>query len=524
MLSVLRNRTYRRLFCAQVVALAGTGLATVALSLLAYDLAGADATAVLGTALALKMAAYVTIAPLAGALADRVPRRALLVSMDLARATVVLALPFVTQVWQVYVLILLLQAASATFTPAFQATIPQVLPGERDYTEALSLSRLAYDLESLASPVLAAALLAVVPYDWLFAGTTTGFLASALLVRTTTLPTPPEHGDPGAAGAAGAGRGSGAVPATGAGRGSGVVPAAGAGRGSGVVPAAGAGRGSGAVPATGAGRGSRAASAVGRLYAKVAFGVRLVLATPRLRALLALDLAVAAAGAVVLVDTVLLVRDTLGRPAGDVPFALGAYGAGSMAVALLLPRVLGRADDRAVMVRAAFVLPGALVLLAVGLATGARSWPALLAVWLVVGAAGSAVLTPGGRVVRRSADGGDLPAAFAARFSLSHACWLLAYPLAGGLAAWAGPAVSAAVLAALALVGAVGAAYLWPREDPAELEHVHPELPAGHPHLAGSGGRHAHAYHIDALHRRWPTPSGQRGSRISRPSRTTSRP
>ncbi|MFH8839433.1 MFS transporter [Streptomyces sp. NPDC017868] len=488
MLSVLRNRTYRRLFCAQVVALAGTGLATVALSLLAYDLAGADATAVLGTALALKMAAYVTIAPLAGALADRVPRRALLVSMDLARATVVLALPFVTQVWQVYVLILLLQAASATFTPAFQATIPQVLPGERDYTEALSLSRLAYDLESLASPVLAAALLAVVPYDWLFAGTTTGFLASALLVRTTTLPTPPEHGDPGAAGAAGAGRGS------------------------------------GVVPATGAGRGSRAASAVGRLYAKVAFGVRLVLATPRLRALLALDLAVAAAGAVVLVDTVLLVRDTLGRPAGDVPFALGAYGAGSMAVALLLPRVLGRADDRAVMVRAAFVLPGALVLLAVGLATGARSWPALLAVWLVVGAAGSAVLTPGGRVVRRSADGGDLPAAFAARFSLSHACWLLAYPLAGGLAAWAGPAVSAAVLAALALVGAVGAAYLWPREDPAELEHVHPELPAGHPHLAGSGGRHAHAYHIDALHRRWPTPSGQRGSRISRPSRTTSRP
>ncbi|MFF0427705.1 MFS transporter [Streptomyces sp. NPDC004520] len=509
MLSVLRNRTYRRLFCAQVVALAGTGLATVALSLLAYDLAGADATAVLGTALALKMAAYVTIAPLAGALADRVPRRALLVSMDLARATVVLALPFVTQVWQVYVLILLLQAASATFTPAFQATIPQVLPGERDYTEALSLSRLAYDLESLASPVLAAALLAVVPYDWLFAGTTTGFLASALLVRTTTLPTPPEHGDPGAAGA---GRGAGAVLATGAGRGAGAVLATGAGRGSGVVPAA------------GAGRGSRAASAVGRLYAKVAFGVRLVLATPRLRALLALDLAVAAAGAVVLVDTVLLVRDTLGRPAGDVPFALGAYGAGSMAVALLLPRVLGRADDRAVMVRAAFVLPGALVLLAVGLATGARSWSALLAVWLVVGAAGSAVLTPGGRVVRRSADGGDLPAAFAARFSLSHACWLLAYPLAGGLAAWAGPAVSAAVLAALALVGAVGAAYLWPREDPAELEHVHPELPAGHPHLAGSGGRHAHAYHIDALHRRWPTPSGQRGSRISRPSRTTSRP
>ncbi|MEU0402144.1 MFS transporter [Streptomyces sp. NPDC006197] len=474
MLSVLRNRTYRRLFAAQVVALTGTGLATVALSLLAYDLAGADAGAVLGTALALKMAAYVAIAPLAGALADRLPRRALLVSMDLARAAVVLALPFVTRVWQVYLLILLLQAASAAFTPAFQATIPQVLPEERDYTGALSLSRLAYDLESLVSPVLAAALLTLVPYSWLFTGTAAGFLASALLVRTTALPPPP---GPEAARAESARAESGRAES---------------GRAE-----------SGRVGADPAG--------AGRLYARVAFGVRLLLATPRLRALLALDLAVAAAGAVVLVDTVLLVRDTLGRPAGDVPLALGAYGAGSMAVALLLPRVLERADDRAVMVRAAFVLPGALALLALGLTAtpGPWSWPALLAVWLVAGAAGSAVLTPGGRVVRRSAAGGDLPAAFAARFSLSHACWLLAYPLAGGLAAWAGPAVSAAALALLALLGVVGAARLWPREDPAELEHVHPELPAGHPHLAGAGAHHAHAFHIDALHRRWPAAPGR---------------
>ena len=43
MLQVLSNRTYRHLFLAQVIALVGTGLATVALGLLAYDLAGADA-------------------------------------------------------------------------------------------------------------------------------------------------------------------------------------------------------------------------------------------------------------------------------------------------------------------------------------------------------------------------------------------------------------------------------------------------------------------------------------------------
>ncbi|MFH9727521.1 MFS transporter [Streptomyces sp. NPDC017254] len=453
MLSVLRNPTYRSLFGAQVVALTGTGLATVALSLLAYDLAGGNATAVLGTALAIKMAAYVVIAPLVGALAHRVPRRALLVSMDLARAAVVLALPFVGRVWQVYVLILLLQAASAAFTPAFQATIPQVLPDERDYTEALSLARLAYDLESLASPVLAAALLTVVPYDWLFTATAAGFLASGLLVRTTALPDP--------------------APPPG--------------------PAPGPDRAPGATPDSDPLR-----RVGGAACAKAASGIRLVLAVPRLRALLALDLAVAAAGAVVLVDTVILVRDTLGRPAGDLPLALGAYGAGSMAVALLLPRVLERGGDRAVMTRAAFVLPGALGLLALGLTVppGDWSWPALLVVWLVAGAAGSAVLTPGGRVVRGAVRSGDLPAVFAARFSLSHACWLLAYPLAGWLAATAGPAVSAAVLTVVALVGAVGAARLWPTEDPAPEEVAAASDPG----------------------------SRQRGSRISRPSRTTSRP
>lgn len=86
MLDVLRNRTYRRLFTAQVVALTGTGLATVALALLAYDLAGADAGSVLGTALAVKMLAYVAIAPAVGAVADRLPRRALLVGADLTRS------------------------------------------------------------------------------------------------------------------------------------------------------------------------------------------------------------------------------------------------------------------------------------------------------------------------------------------------------------------------------------------------------------------------------------------------------
>ena len=191
MLTVLANRTYRHLLAAQIIALVGTGLATVALGLLAYDIAGGNAGAVLGTALAIKMVAYIGVAPVVGAFADRLPRRAFLVSMDMVRATVAICLPFVDQVWEVYVLIFVLQSASAAFTPTFQATIPDVLPDEADYTRALSLSRLAYDMESLTSPIVAAALLTVISFHWLFAGTALGFVASALLVVSVVLPRSP---------------------------------------------------------------------------------------------------------------------------------------------------------------------------------------------------------------------------------------------------------------------------------------------------------------------------------------------
>ena len=88
MLSVLANRTYRHLFAAQVIALIGTGMMTVALGLLAFKIAGDKAGAVLGTALAIKMIAYVGVAPVIGGFANFLPRRAFLVSMDIVRAAV----------------------------------------------------------------------------------------------------------------------------------------------------------------------------------------------------------------------------------------------------------------------------------------------------------------------------------------------------------------------------------------------------------------------------------------------------
>ena len=57
---------FRWLFLGQLVSLIGTGLATVALALLAFDLNPSDAGLVLGFALAIKMVAYLTVAPVVG--------------------------------------------------------------------------------------------------------------------------------------------------------------------------------------------------------------------------------------------------------------------------------------------------------------------------------------------------------------------------------------------------------------------------------------------------------------------------
>ncbi|MGR3699818.1 MAG: MFS transporter, partial [Roseovarius sp.] len=96
MLTLFAHRDYARLFAAQVVALIGTGLLTVALGLLAYDLAGPQAGLVLGTAYTIKMVAYVGLSPVAQAVVQRLPRKAVLIGADMLRAGVALCLPFVT--------------------------------------------------------------------------------------------------------------------------------------------------------------------------------------------------------------------------------------------------------------------------------------------------------------------------------------------------------------------------------------------------------------------------------------------
>ena len=346
-----------------------------------------------------------------------------------------MCLPFVTEVWQVYILIFLLQSASAAFTPTFQATIPDVLPEEERYTRALSLSRLAYDLENIISPTLAALLLAVMSYNSLFLGTVAGFAASALLVVSVLLPSPK-------------------------------------------------------------------ASEPRGVYERTTRGMKLYLATPRLRGLLALNLAAASAGAMVLVNSVVLVRGTLGLSDSALAWTMFAFGAGSMLAALALPRILDHAPDRPVMIGGASLMVLTLLALAGEIAALGLSWPVLLGAWLLVGLGYSAVLTPSGRLLKRSAHSEDRPAIFAAQFALSHACWLGTYPLSGWLMTQFGPVPALLVLALLSTLGIAVALRMWPKGEPETVAHTHENLPLDHPHLQGQR-QHSHALIIDDLHPKW---------------------
>lgn len=455
--SPLSNPVFFKLFSAQVIALVGTGLTTVALTLLAYDLAQENAGVVLGTALAFKMLAYVLFAPVIGGVAHRFARKPLLISLDVVRAVIVLLMPFVTAVWQVYLLIFLLNLFSAGFKPVFAATIPDVLPGEAQYTKALSYSRLAYDLENLLSPTLAGIALLFVSYTGLFVSNSLAFLISAVLILMCMLPKAEPQGR------------------------------------------------------------------LGGVWGEISFGVTAYIRTPRLRALLALYMAVACASAVVIVNTVIYVKSDLGGTDQQVAMAFAAAGLGSMLAALSVPRLLDRVTDKTVMI-------GGAVVMGVGVMAiwGGPDLRNMLPVWFLIGLGWSLIQTPAGRVVNRSARSSDRAAYFSAQFALSHACWLLAYPLAGQLGSRLGVETTALYLGLAVLFFAAVATTIWPTHGGQDLEHKHetqdhlhththgphhqhhhqgdegPE-PHSHPHHHPEV-RHSHDFVIDEHHLSWPGP------------------
>jgi dTMP kinase len=165
--SVLSIRSFRRLWIATSLSSLGDWLSLLALSALAYSLTGKGVQATAG-AIAVggvwitSLLPYLLFGPLAGAVADRLDRRINLVVGDVFRAVLYLSIPinlvvgFANKLTWVYVVQFLASCASLFWTPAKDASIPNLVPRDK-LDEANQYSLLTtYGTAPLASLVFVA--------------------------------------------------------------------------------------------------------------------------------------------------------------------------------------------------------------------------------------------------------------------------------------------------------------------------------------------------------------------------------
>jgi MFS family permease len=131
-----RNRSFSRLFAAQLTSFAGDWFATVAILGLTLELTGSPAIASL--LLVVQTGAFAVASPIAGVLADRFDRRRLMVIADLSRVPVALAFLFARDggtLWIAFVAVGLLSVGAAVFEPTSSASLPNLVDDD-DLPEA----------------------------------------------------------------------------------------------------------------------------------------------------------------------------------------------------------------------------------------------------------------------------------------------------------------------------------------------------------------------------------------------------
>ena len=424
-LSPLKNKSFLHLFVAQIIALVGTGLSTIGLALLAYDFALNEAGRVLGIALAIKMIAYVVFAPIIGGFVHRLPRKTFLILMDVLRAIVVLLIPFISEIWHIYVLIFVLNLFSAGFKPVFQALIPDILVDEKQYGKALAYSRIAYDLENILSPTFAAIALLYLSYTGLFILNSAAFLISALIILFTLFPS------------------------------------------------------------------EKVIERTGNIIEEMSFGIRSYMKTPRLRVLFIIYFGIALASSMIIVNTVIYVKDYLYLSDTTVAIFMGASGLGSMIIAFVYSSLSEKMSDKQITQTGVFILSVAMLLMSYE-----PIYIISLLAWFVTGIGLSLSQIPSGKIVNMSSNPSDRTAYFTAQFSLSHLSWFFGYLLAGQLAFTYGFSFTASLFSMIVLLCLLFSLLFWPNEESSkDILHTHERVVHAHTHNHDDEHhKHSHAY------------------------------
>jgi MFS family permease len=190
------NRPFRLLWYGQVTSQLGDWLDTIALYAILLRLTGSAAS--LATLLVVQALPSVLVGPAAGVLADRLPRKTVLIAADLGRAALVLLFLLVRdpgQVWLVYLVSFLKFTLSAFFEPAREALVPDVVARE-DLVAANGLSGLTWAVLLAGGAALGGVVMDRLGSDLAFVLDSLSFLVSAgctlrVSVRETHL-----HGGP----------------------------------------------------------------------------------------------------------------------------------------------------------------------------------------------------------------------------------------------------------------------------------------------------------------------------------------
>ena len=187
LLRPLRSPAFRRLWAGQTVSLVGDGVFLIALAWAAYAVWNAPAAlAVIGIAMTVPTIAFLLVG---GAISDRLDRRVVMVCSDVVRALVVggIAALSVAHALSFAVLAALTAvygAATAFFTPAFESSVPCIVP-ERDLAQANSLDQFVRPAAlRLVGPALGGWLVSALGADVAFALDAATFVASAAAIAS----------------------------------------------------------------------------------------------------------------------------------------------------------------------------------------------------------------------------------------------------------------------------------------------------------------------------------------------------
>ena len=190
----LRHRNYRLWFIGQLVSLLGTWMQSTAQGYLVFELTGSPVY--LGTlAFAAGLPSWFFML-YAGVLADRVPRRRIMLATQVAMMALSAALALITfsgvvQAWHLVALAFLLGIANAFDAPARQAIVLDLV-GRDDLSNAVALNSTMFNTATALGPAAGGTLYAWLGPGWCFSLNAASFLA--VLAALLLMRLPPQAG------------------------------------------------------------------------------------------------------------------------------------------------------------------------------------------------------------------------------------------------------------------------------------------------------------------------------------------